>query len=141
MDTVTLVLVTNTRCCHVYAGLLQGQRKQLFKETKACTARSLRMCRSPFDNKKQCSRQLQCEVPCGVGNVMNSSLFIFSSLSSLFSTSYAVRVCVWRGGGLATGGLGGGGRGHFYPAAIYCTTTWCFALKGLRTSTRWWKYE
>ncbi len=20
-----------------------------------------------------------------------------------------------------------------YPAAIYCTTTWCFALKGLRT--------
>ncbi len=27
-------------------------------------------------NKKQCSRQLQCKVPCGVGNVVNSSLFI-----------------------------------------------------------------
>ncbi len=27
---------------------------------------------------------------------------------------------------------GGGGSGHFSPAAMYCTTTWCFALKGLR---------
>ncbi len=27
-----------------------------------------------------------------------------------------------------------GGRGHFIHPAIYCTTTWCFALKGLRTS-------
>ena len=34
------------------------------------------------------------------------------------------------GGGLAMGG----GRGHFSPAAIYCTATWCFALKGLRTT-------
>ncbi len=30
-------------------------------------------------------------------------------------------------------GLGGGGRGHFSPAAIYCTPTRCLALKGLRT--------
>ncbi len=30
-------------------------------------------------------------------------------------------------------GRGEGGRGHFSPAAIYCTTTWCFALKGLST--------
>ncbi len=37
-------------------------------------------------NKKQCSRQLQCEVPCGVGYVVNSSLFINSSLSSLSPT-------------------------------------------------------
>ncbi len=40
-------------------------------------------------------------------------------------------------GGLA-GGRGGGrgrgrGQGHFSPAAIHCTTTRCFALKGLRT--------
>ncbi len=41
-----------------------------------------------------------------------------------------------RGGLGAGGGSGaGGGRGHFGPAAIYCITTWCFALKGLRTTT------
>ncbi len=71
-------------------------------------------------NKKQCSRQLQCEVPCGVGNVVDSSL---SSLSSPQGGS--------SGGG---GPAGGGGRGHFIHLAIYCTTTWGFALKGLRTS-------
>ncbi len=32
-------------------------------------------------------------------------------------------------------GSGGGGRGHFIHLAMYCTTTWCFALKGLRTIT------
>ncbi len=40
------------------------------------------------------------------------------------------------GGGSGRGrgsGRGEGGRGHFSPAAIYCITTWCFALKGLRT--------
>ncbi len=41
------------------------------------------------------------------------------------------------GGGGSSGGMGvwqgGGGSGYFSPAAIYCTTTWCFALKGLRT--------
>ncbi len=26
-----------------------------------------------------------------------------------------------------------GGRGYFIYLAIYCTATWCFALKGLRT--------
>ncbi len=41
-------------------------------------------------NKKQCSRQLQCKVPCGISDVMNSFLFINSSLSSLSSTSHAV---------------------------------------------------
>ncbi len=107
--------------------------------------------REHHTNKKQCSRQLQCEVPC-IGNVINSSLFINSSLSSLSSTSHAA--CwpqgggclrgstssrgVWPGesGGLVRGSwglVGGGGRGHFSPAAIYCITTWCFALKGLRT--------
>ncbi len=40
-------------------------------------------------------------------------------------------------GGLGEGegvGGGGGGRGHFIHLATYCTTTWCFALKGLRTT-------
>ncbi len=31
---------------------------------------------------------------------------------------------------------GGGGRGYFIHLGIYCTTTWCFALKGLRTMKR-----
>ena len=86
-----------------------------------------------FHNKKQCSRQLQCEVPCGIGNVINSSLFINSSLSSLSSTSHAVHG--W-GSHLqwGEGGGGRGGRGHFSLAAIYCTITWCFVPKGLRTT-------
>ena len=42
---------------------------------------------------------------------------------------------IWQGeGGLA--GEGEGGRGHFIHLAMYCTTTWCFALKGLRTITK-----
>ncbi len=39
----------------------------------------------------------------------------------------------WAGGG--GGELGGGGRGHFHPPAMFCTTTWCFALNGLHTMT------
>ncbi len=40
------------------------------------------------------------------------------------------------GGPAGGGGSGGGrGRGYFSPAAIYCIATWCFALKGLRTTT------
>ena len=39
------------------------------------------------------------------------------------------------GRGLGEGEGGLGARGHFHPPAIYCTTTWCFALKGLRTRT------
>ncbi len=50
----------------------------------------------------------QCEVPCSVGNVVNSSLFINSSLSS---TSHAA--CCRQGGGSASGRgglpLAGGG--------------------------------
>ncbi len=55
--------------------------------------------------------------------------------------------CLLRGGGVQQGGVGsgggggpagglgggGGGKGHFIQPVIYCTTTWCFALKGLRT--------
>ncbi len=67
------------------------------------------------ENKKQCSRQLQCEVPCGVGNVINSSLFINSSLSSLSSTSHAIcRGSSYGGGSGCKGvwaGAGGWGRG------------------------------
>ncbi len=55
-----------------------------------------------MQNKKQCSRQLQCEVSCSVSDVINYSL------SSLSSTSHAVP----RGGGSGRrGGLGGGGGG------------------------------
>ncbi len=41
------------------------------------------------------------------------------------------------GGSTGGGGFhrGEGTRGYFSPAAIYCTTTWCFALKGLRTTS------
>ncbi len=39
------------------------------------------------------------------------------------------------GEGEGEGVEGGGGRGHSIHLAIYCTTTWCFALKGLRTTT------
>ncbi len=70
------------------------------------------------ENKKQCSRQLQCEVPGSVGNVINSSLFINSSLSSSSSTSHAVCRGVpppaggshfWQG---ERGLVGAGGRGQ-----------------------------
>ena len=84
--------------------------------SKLCKTRN----RHRKTNKKQCSRQLQCNVPCSVGNFVNSSLFINSSLSSLSSTSHAIQ---GRGGGPWEGG-----RGHFGPAVKYCTTTWCFAL-------------
>ncbi len=72
-----------------------------------CTADSKLQNGCETVNKKQCSRQLHCEVPCNVANVINSSLFINSSLSSLSSTSHAVR-----SGGLAAGvQVGGGGWG------------------------------
>ncbi len=78
----------------------------------------------PAINKKQCSRQLQCENPlqrCSGVNVINSSLFINSSWSSLSSTSHAV-FC--RGGGLGgsgqgwggLGGVWGGGQGTFWSS-------------------------
>ncbi len=66
-------------------------------------------------NKKQCSRQLQCEVPCSVGNVLNSSLFINSSLSSLPSTSHTA--CCPGGGGSTTGGSTTGGG--VWPEGIF----------------------
>ncbi len=80
-----------------------------------------------LSNKKQCSRQLQCKVPCGIGNVINSSLFINSSLSSLSFTSHAVQgggflplvggSCLWQGGSCLQQGegalVGGGGQGTF----------------------------
>ncbi len=78
---------------------------------------------SHVKNKKQCSRQLQCEVPCA-GNVTNSSL------SSLSSTSHAVR----RGSGCVGGfghggrGVGGGGEGEGQGAGDISSTLPCTAL-------------
>ncbi len=83
----------------------------------ACLLQSARMRERRDLNKKQCSRQLQCEVPCSIGNVINSSLFINYSWSSLSSTSHTA--CYlgegvylwWRGLPLAGGScpMGGGG--------------------------------
>ncbi len=57
--------------------------------------------------------QLQCKVPCGISNVIDSSLFINPSLSSLSSTSHAA-CCPWAGvwhGGLPLAGGSGRGKG------------------------------
>ncbi len=79
------------------------------------------------------SAQGNCSAKSLAGDVVNSSL---SSLSSLWGVQWGEGGLVG-GGGLAGGGGGGGGggRGHFIHPAIYCTTTWSFALKGLRTMT------
>ncbi len=77
--------------------------------------------------------------PLPAGNVVHSSL---SSLSSLRRGGPAGGKGSGGGRGLGEGvgggggELGGGGRGHFIHPAIHCTTTWCFALKGLRTTTK-----
>ncbi len=68
-------------------------------------------------NKQQCSRHLQCEVPCGVSNV-NSSLFINSSLSPLSSTSHAGPPPPPQEGGPA-GGRGAGDISSTLPLLHY----------------------
>ena len=78
-----------------------------------------------FRNKKQCSRQLQCEVPC------RQMSLILPCPPCLPQGGFGGRG-VWGQGGLGRGVEGEGGRGHFICFA-YCTTTWCFSLKGLRT--------
>ncbi len=82
-----------------------------------------------LQNKEQCSRQLQCEVPCGVGYVINSSLFINSSILPCSPCLPPVMLDPPPLGDPP----GGGDGGHFIHPAIYCTTTWCFTLKGLHT--------
>ncbi len=42
-------------------------------------------------------------------------------------------VCLWQGEG---GPMGRGGQGTF-QSSCHCTTTWCFAPKGLRTMRQW----
>ncbi len=70
----------------------------------------------------------------------HSAFKIRSSAQGNCSAKSLAPSCYLWGGGLAAGGFGqgvgggGGGRGHFHPPAIYCTTTWCFALNGLRTN-------
>ncbi len=68
--------------------------------------------------------------PLPAGNVVNSSL---SSMSSLGKSGRG------RGSGGGRRWGGGGGRGHFIHLAMYCTTTWCFAQKRLRTTIRQYK--
>ncbi len=128
---VCSVQMTETHQLSLLFAFLQLSHK--FAEQHACFYLNKAVPVLCISNKKQCSRQLQCKVPCSVGNVINFSLFIHSSLSSLSSTSHAIHgggVQVWGGGGGGGGGLGGGGegRGHFHPAAMYCTTTWCVSL-------------
>ncbi len=66
-------------------------------------------------NEKQCSRQLQCEVPCT------------ATVASHICFCLCVGGGVPGGYGGVRGGYGGvrGGRGHFIHLAIYSTTTWC----------------
>ncbi len=82
-------------------------------------AAAARLSEIRHDVSMRSSAQGNCSAKSLAGNVVNSSL---SSLSS-------------RRGSSRGGGIGGRGRdrGHFIHLAIYCTTTWCFALKGLRT--------
>ncbi len=95
---------------------------RLLTQRKRCSLRAPGRSTVNTVNKKQCSRQLQCEVP--YRPVMLSIL--------------PCPPCLLRKGGGLAGGVGsrgrGGGRGHFIQPAIYCTTTWCFTLKGLRTT-------
>ncbi len=89
----------------------------------------------PAQEETRSSAQGNCSAKSLAGNVTDSSL------SSLYSAKEGSGgKGVWgrgfggRGVGEGEGGAqGGGGRGHFIHLAIYCTTTWCIALKGLRT--------
>ncbi len=78
-------------------------------------------------NQKQCSRQLQCEVPCSIGNVVNSSSFLNSSILVLLVFHQS---CCLLGGGVQVGegvsgrgrGVWGRGQGTFHPP---CHTLHC----------------
>ncbi len=86
---------------------------------KTRSSRPSKQAEHRLSNKKQYSRQLQCEVPCDVGNVIDSSL------SSLSSTGHAVH----RGGGPASGrgegglvgegGLAGGGGQDIFQSSCH----------------------
>ncbi len=92
------------------------------------------------ENKKQCSRQLQSEVPCRWCWFFLVLLVFHKSCSPQGGGPVGGGVRWGKGSGSGKGssrgrGLGGGrgGMGHFIHLAIYCTTIWCFTLKGLRT--------
>ncbi len=75
--------------------------------------------------KTRSSAQGNCSAKSLADNVADSSLFSLSSMGG----------GVWgRGfwGGGFRWGEGSWGKGTFHPPAIYCTTTWCFALNRLR---------
>ncbi len=99
------------------------------KQTKFTRARATRS-----------SAQGNCSAKSLVASVMLSILPCSSILPSppclppvMLSVGGAAAWGVRPQGVWVGGGLGGGGRGHFIHIAIHCTTTWCFALKGLRT--------
>ncbi len=73
------------------------------------------------------SAQGNCSAKSLAGYVVDSSL---SSLPSLWGSGGGGGLVGERGWGRGRRG----GRGYFIHLAIYCTTTWCFALKGLRTT-------
>ncbi len=57
------------------------------------------------------------------------------SLILWYTALYSLHTHRERGPGrVQAGGSKLGGRGHFIHLAMYCTTTWCFTLKGLRTT-------
>ncbi len=92
--------------------------------------------------KTRSSAQGNCSAKSLAGNVIDSSL---SSLSGKGGGWWGEGGLVegrggwWGRGGEGEGGWRGvGGRGHFICPAINCTTTWCFALKGLRTMSVLW---
>ncbi len=75
--------------------------------------------------------QGNCSAKSLAGNVADSSLSSLSSRGG--SRAGGSRGGLGAGGWGGGGGSGGEGRGHFIHLAIHCTTTWCFAPKGLRT--------
>ena len=86
-----------------------------------------------FINKKQCSRQLQCEVPCRpvMSSILPCPPCLLQGGGGLVGGGGSSRG--WGEG--PEGGWGGGrcGRGHFIHPAISCTTT-CMVLRPEGTS-------
>ncbi len=97
-------------------------------ESSASSGRETTICLVP--PRTRSSAQGNCSAKSLAGNVTCSSLFSLSSRGGGSRGGGSGQREEVGGGGW---GYGGGCRGHFIHLAMYCTTTWCFALKGLRT--------